>query len=126
MVQLISHLVSSKVLYTTQRNRTQKHMSVRLISQWCTSKESHEATPGKGLHREQGGSLKKYRTLAVQMSVSQNIELCIVPYYYHICTGQRANIPDSPVKYRTSGNPIIYRCCESQSVETTELKAVDW
>ena len=28
-----------------------------------------------------------------------------VRYYYHFYTGQGAKIPDSPVKYRISGNP---------------------
>ena len=54
---------------------------------------------------------QKYRTLPV--SVAQNIELltheCIVRYCYHLYTGQRAKIPDSPVKYRTPGNLIDER-----------------
>ena len=35
------------------------------------------------------------------------ISTCIVRYYYHFYTRQRRGpkIPDSPVKYRTSGNP---------------------
>src|SRR6218665_2735608 len=32
-------------------------------------------------------------------------DTCIVRYYHHFYTGQRAKIPDSPVKYRTPGNP---------------------
>jgi len=35
------------------------------------------------------------------------IYTCIVRLCYHYYTGQRAEIPDSPVKYRTPGNPII-------------------
>jgi len=34
----------------------------------------------------------------------------IVRYYYHCYTRQRAKIPDSPVKYRTPGNPICAAC----------------
>src|SRR6218665_160210 len=36
------------------------------------------------------------------------IYTCIVRYYYQYYTGQRAEIPDSPVKYRTPGNPNTY------------------
>src|SRR6218665_329366 len=32
-------------------------------------------------------------------------DTCIVRYYFHFYTGQRAKIPDCPVKYRTPGNP---------------------
>src|SRR6218665_3337710 len=34
-------------------------------------------------------------------------DTCIVRYYHHFYTGQRAKIPDSPVKYRTPGNPNV-------------------
>src|SRR6218665_2537933 len=33
----------------------------------------------------------------------------IVRYYSHFYTGQRAKIPDCPVKYRTPGNPNAYQ-----------------
>jgi len=33
------------------------------------------------------------------------IDTCIIRYYHHFYTGQRAKIPDSPVKYQTPDNP---------------------
>ena len=36
-------------------------------------------------------------------------DTCIVRYYFHFYTVQRAKIPDTPVKYRTPGNPTKRR-----------------
>jgi len=41
-----------------------------------------------------------------------NIDTCLVRYYYHFYIGQRAKIPDSPVKYRTPGNPRMDGCMD--------------
>src|SRR6218665_3793767 len=45
-------------------------------------------------------------------------DTCIVRYYHHFYTGQRAKIPDSPVKYRTPGNP---NCVSRLKVNLTQL-----
>jgi len=39
----------------------------------------------------------------------RDIDTCIVRYYYRFYTVQRAKIPDTPVKYRTPGNPTKRR-----------------
>src|SRR6218665_1123164 len=40
-------------------------------------------------------------------------DTCIVRYYHHFYTGQGAKIPDSPVKYRTPGNPSHFYADDS-------------
>src|SRR6218665_461844 len=46
-------------------------------------------------------------------------DTCIVRYCFHFYTGQRAKIPDSPVKYRTPGKP-------SESAWPTVYKLTVW
>jgi len=66
----------------------------------------------------------------------KNINLfhtCTGWYYYHFYTGQRAKILDSPVKYRTPGNPtsepwskgprIIQSSCKHDHINQ---KGNDW
>jgi len=41
---------------------------------------------------------------------------CVVWYYYHFYTGQRAKIPDSPVKYLATVTVTIHWCSSDRQV----------
>jgi len=57
-----------------------------------------------------GGSLKIPDTGSFGVGGTKYwaINAFIVRYYYHFYTGQGPKIPDSPVKYRTPGNPTLH------------------
>src|SRR6218665_2102387 len=67
------------------------------------------------------GSLRisgQLQTAVPVSDVAQNVELYlhlhfpVGSYYYHFYTRQRANIPDSPVKYRTPSDRSRRRVAE--------------
>jgi len=84
--------ISQAVVFTQKNSERQIHINLFYFL-YIISLKNHLATDCKKIENK-----KRFKIP----------DTCIVRYYLRFYTGQRAKIPDCPVKYRTPGNPNIH------------------